>query len=187
MKRTFGTFSLFSLILLVSAPLAGAQEIKPTEEQTSIKWGKVSEEDGVRKVVSTEEEYHEHNTHGPIPDSASRALTDGLFATRSPHGYSTKNASPFQLSPSSNPSINGQFYAITPQGRGIYTLSFSHHNLLIINILSGGEGSRAPVFGTPNESFPSELSACFGLLAQAPWLPEPSDQFLGILCEMFSE
>ena len=79
MKRTFGIYSLFSLILLVSATIAGAQEVKPTEEQTSIKWGDVSEEDGVRKVVSTEEEYHEHNTHGPIT-YYHVPFTDGTFA-----------------------------------------------------------------------------------------------------------
>lgn len=66
MKRTFGVLSLFSLILLASAPFAVAEEITPTGEQISMKWGSVSEENGVRKVVSTEAEYNAHKKHGPI-------------------------------------------------------------------------------------------------------------------------
>lgn len=31
-----------------------------------MKWGHVNEDDGVRKVVSTEAEYNAHNRHGPI-------------------------------------------------------------------------------------------------------------------------
>ena len=53
-------------IQLVSAPFADAQEIKPTAEQLSIKWGRVREDDGARKVANTEAEYHAHNQHGPI-------------------------------------------------------------------------------------------------------------------------
>ena len=66
MKRTFSLLSAFLLMLLVSASFASAQEVKPTDEQTTIKWGKVSEDNGVRKVVSTEAEYNSHNRHGPI-------------------------------------------------------------------------------------------------------------------------
>lgn len=77
MKSTFGI--TFLLTLLASASFASAQEIKPTEEQITIKWGNVSVEDGVRKVVSTEEEYHEHNTHGPIT-YYHVPFTDGTFA-----------------------------------------------------------------------------------------------------------
>ena len=70
---------ILPLIFLTTLSTASAQEIKPTEEQTSIKWGNVSEEGGVRKVVSTEEEYHEHNTHGPIT-YYHVPFTDGTFA-----------------------------------------------------------------------------------------------------------
>ena len=66
MKRFCGSFSLFSLILLALASNADAQEIKPADEQISMKWGNVSEDDGVRKVVSTEAEYNAHKKHGPI-------------------------------------------------------------------------------------------------------------------------
>ena len=39
----------------------------------------MSEEGGVRKIVSTEEEYHEHNQHGPIT-YYHVPFTDGTFA-----------------------------------------------------------------------------------------------------------
>lgn len=57
---------VFSLIFLTSAAFATAQEITPTGEQISMKWGTVSEEEGVRKVMNTEAEYNAHNKHGPI-------------------------------------------------------------------------------------------------------------------------
>ena len=66
MKRSCGILRLYTLILLASASFANAQEIIPAGEQISIKWGRVSEENGVRKVVSTEAEYNAHRKHGPI-------------------------------------------------------------------------------------------------------------------------
>ena len=57
--------SLFPLILLASASFAVAQEFTPAGEQVSMKWGTVSEDVGVRKVVSTEAEYNAHKKHGP--------------------------------------------------------------------------------------------------------------------------
>jgi hypothetical protein len=42
-----------------------AEEIRPNNDQITIKWGRVSIENGVRRVESTEEEYQEHNQHGP--------------------------------------------------------------------------------------------------------------------------
>ena len=65
MKKTLGILRPFPLILLASAPFAVAQEITPSAKQMSIKWGSVSEDNGVRKVVSTEAEYRAHNQHGP--------------------------------------------------------------------------------------------------------------------------
>ena len=56
-----------SCIFLLSGTLiCGQVEITPTDQQTSIKWGKVSNKNGVRKVESTEAEYNTHNRHGPI-------------------------------------------------------------------------------------------------------------------------
>ena len=53
-------------IALMTLSVTSAQEIKPEGEQVRIKWGRVSEENGIRKVVSTQEEYQAHNQHGPI-------------------------------------------------------------------------------------------------------------------------
>ena len=50
MKRILSILSLFSLTLLASTSFADAQEITPAGEQVSIKWGNVSEENGLRKV-----------------------------------------------------------------------------------------------------------------------------------------
>lgn len=50
---------------MVSASFADAQTTTPSAQQMSLRWGSVSEEDGVRKVVSTEAEYRVHNQHGP--------------------------------------------------------------------------------------------------------------------------
>jgi len=66
-------------IFLTTLSFAGAQEIKPTDEQTTIKWGNVSEESGVRKVVSTEAEYNSHKQHGPIT-YYHVPFTDGTFS-----------------------------------------------------------------------------------------------------------
>ena len=79
MKRTIGILSFFSLILLVSAPFASAQEVKPAGEHITIKWGRVSEDNGVRKVVSTEAEYNSHKQHGPIT-YYHVPFTDGTFS-----------------------------------------------------------------------------------------------------------
>jgi hypothetical protein len=70
---------ILPLLFLITLGFVSAQEIKPKDEQITIKWGNVSEEGGVRKVVSTEEEYHEHNTHGPIT-YYHVPFTDGTFS-----------------------------------------------------------------------------------------------------------
>ncbi len=57
---------ILPFLFLTTLNTALAQETTPTEEQTAIKWGNVSEENGVRKVVSTEAEYNSHKQHGPI-------------------------------------------------------------------------------------------------------------------------
>jgi len=70
---------ILPLLFLTTLSSTFAQEINPTGEQITIKWGNVSVEDGVRKVVSTEAEYHEHNTHGPIT-YYHVPFTDGTFS-----------------------------------------------------------------------------------------------------------
>ncbi len=70
---------ILSSVFLTTLRFASAQETTPTEEQTTIKWGNVSEEDGVRKVESTEAEYQEHNQHGPIT-YYHVPFTDGTFS-----------------------------------------------------------------------------------------------------------
>ena len=66
MKSAWRVLLQCSLVFVLPSLFAGAQEVKPTGEQVSMKWGRVIENDGVRKVVSTEGEYNAHNRHGPI-------------------------------------------------------------------------------------------------------------------------
>ena len=51
---------------MLPAFFADAVEVNPVDEQISMKWGRVNESHGVRKVLSTEVEYNAHNRHGPI-------------------------------------------------------------------------------------------------------------------------
>ena len=66
MKKSRTVFLQCSLICVLPVFFADAEEVRPTGKQISMKWGRVSENDGVRKVVSTEGEYNAHNRHGPI-------------------------------------------------------------------------------------------------------------------------
>ena len=66
MKKTRAVFLQCSLICVLPVFFADAEEVRPAGEQISMKWGHVNEDDGVRKVVSTEAEYNAHNRHGPI-------------------------------------------------------------------------------------------------------------------------
>lgn len=54
------------MLTLTASFVCGQVEIKPTDQQTTIKWVEVSEKNGIRKVESTETEYSTHNRHGPI-------------------------------------------------------------------------------------------------------------------------
>ena len=66
MKKSRTVFLQCSLICALPVFFADAEEVRPTGKQISMKWGRVIEHDGVRKVVSTEGEYNAHNRHGPI-------------------------------------------------------------------------------------------------------------------------
>ncbi len=65
-KSSRAVFLYCSLICVLPAFFANAQDVRPVGEQISMKWGHVHEANGVRKVVSTEAEYDSHNQHGPI-------------------------------------------------------------------------------------------------------------------------
>ena len=58
MKRAWRVLLQCSLLFVLPAFFAGAQEVKPTGEQISMKWGELSTVNGVRTVVSTEAEYN---------------------------------------------------------------------------------------------------------------------------------
>ncbi len=79
MKRAWRVFLQCSLVFVLPAFYAGAQEVKPTGEQISVKWGDVSTDNGVRTVVSTEAEYNAQNRHGPIT-FYDIPFTDGAFS-----------------------------------------------------------------------------------------------------------
>ena len=79
MKRAWRVLLKCSLLFVLPAFFAGAQEVKPTGEQISMKWGELSTVNGVRTVVSTEAEYNAHNRHGPITFYAI-PFTDGAFS-----------------------------------------------------------------------------------------------------------
>jgi len=66
MKKSRTVFLQCSLICALPVFFADAEEVCPAGKQISMKWGRVSENDGVRKVVSTEGEYNAHKRHGPI-------------------------------------------------------------------------------------------------------------------------
>ena len=66
MKKASAVFLQCSLICVLPAFFADAVEVNPVGEQVSMKWGRVNESHGVRKVLSTEVEYNAHNRHGPI-------------------------------------------------------------------------------------------------------------------------
>ena len=66
MKKSRTVFLQCSLICAPPVFFADAEEVRPAGKQISMKWGRVIEDDGVRKVVSTEGEYNAHNRHGPI-------------------------------------------------------------------------------------------------------------------------
>jgi hypothetical protein len=66
MKKASAVFLQCSLICVLPAFFADAVEVNPVGDQVSMKWGRVNESHGVRKVLSTEVEYNAHNRHGPI-------------------------------------------------------------------------------------------------------------------------
>ena len=61
MKKASAVFLQCSLICVLPAFFADAVEVNPVGEQVSMKWGRVNESHGVRKVLSTEVEYNAHN------------------------------------------------------------------------------------------------------------------------------
>jgi hypothetical protein len=79
MKRAWRVLLQCSLVFVLPSLFAGAQEVKPTGEQVSMKWGRVNEDNGVRTVVSTEAEYNAHNRHGPIT-FYDIPFTNGVFS-----------------------------------------------------------------------------------------------------------
>jgi len=79
MKKTRAVFLQCSLICVLPVFFADAEEVRPAGEQISMKWGHVNDDDGVRKVVSTEAEYNAHNRHGPIT-FYDVPFTDGIFS-----------------------------------------------------------------------------------------------------------
>ena len=67
MNKKISNLIVTSWMFLVTVPfLLGEIKIIPLDQQTSMKWGKLSEGNGIRKVESTEAEYNSHNRHGPI-------------------------------------------------------------------------------------------------------------------------
>ena len=79
MKKTRAVFLQCSLICVLPVFFADAEEVRPAGEQISMKWGHVNDDDGVRKVVSTEAEYNAHNRHGPIT-FYDVPFTNGIFS-----------------------------------------------------------------------------------------------------------
>ena len=79
MKKTRAVFLQCSLICVLPIFFADAEEVRPAGEQISMKWGHVNNDDGVRKVVSTEAEYNAHNRHGPIT-FYDVPFTNGIFS-----------------------------------------------------------------------------------------------------------